>query len=159
MRCLIIDDDESARILMERLIVRAGHRAEAVPSCDKAMAALHDDDFDVAIVDMEMPGSSGPETIERLRAVRPMLRILVVSGHDDRRHVLSALESGADGYLLKDELSEHLAMSLHDVRAGNTPLSPRVASVMLRYLRKTLNRQVAAASPLARIRPVRNEPH
>jgi DNA-binding NarL/FixJ family response regulator len=154
MRCLIIDDDESARILMERLIARAGHRAETVSSCDNALGALRDDDFDVAIVDMEMPGSSGPETIERLRVVRPLLRVLVVSGHDDRRHVLAALESGADGYLLKDDLSEHLAMSLHDVRAGATPLSPRVATIMLRYLRKMLSDKVADASPLARIRPV-----
>lgn len=139
---------------MERLIARAGHRAQTAASCDQALGVLRDDDFDVAIVDMEMPGSAGPETIERLRVVRPMLRVLVVSGHDDRKRVLAALESGADGYLLKDDLSEHLAMSLHDVRAGATPLSPRVAAIMLRYLRKMLNEKVSEAAPLARIRPV-----
>jgi DNA-binding NarL/FixJ family response regulator len=136
MRCLIIDDDESPRLLMERLVTRAGHRAVACSSADDGIATAAATSFDVAIVDMEMPGKNGPATITELRRIDPRLRILVVSGHDDRKHVLAALHAGADGYLLKDELSESLPSSLQDVRAGNTPLSPRVAAIMIKALRQ-----------------------
>lgn len=135
MRCLIVDDDPGPRTLMEKLIRAAGHRATAVESYQEAAAALATESFDVALVDLEMPPPSGADLIARLRRLAPALRVLVVSGYGDRRHVLEALDAGADGYLLKDELGEALSGSLQEVRAGNTPLSPRVASVLLRQLR------------------------
>jgi DNA-binding NarL/FixJ family response regulator len=135
MRCLILDDDETPRVLMERLISRAGHRATAVAQFADALSLLESEQFDVAIVDMEMPDTSGETAIAVLRMKRPDLRILVVSGFSDRRHVLAAFDAGADGYILKDELGDALPTSLQDVRAGNTPISPRVAAVVVRQLR------------------------
>lgn len=65
---------------------------------------------------------------------------------------MDALEAGADGYLVKDEIADSLISSLQSVRAGYTPLSPRVAAIMLRQLRKTLDRPPVQAEPVARIR-------
>lgn len=113
-------------------------------------AAAHS--YDVAIVDMEMPGMDGAALITELRRMVPGLRILVVSGYGDRRHVMAAIEAGADGYILKDEISESLPGSLQDVRAGYTPLSPRVAAVMLSRLRQTMGTRAVEATPLARIK-------
>ncbi|HUH04138.1 MAG TPA: response regulator [Kofleriaceae bacterium] len=138
MRCLIIDDDESPRRLLTRLIERSGHSAVAVRDGRAAEEEMHRQAFDVAIVDLELGGESGTAAIGALRQINPHLRVLVVSGYDDRRHVLAALEAGADGYIVKDEVSESLTSSLQSVRAGYTPLSPRVAAVMLRQLRKAL---------------------
>lgn len=148
MHCLIVDDDDSPRELLSLLITRAGHRATAVADASAAMSALATSDFDVAIVDMEMPGAGGATTIATLRSRDPNLRVLVVSGHDDPRRVLAALEAGADGYLLKDELSSALGASLQDVRAGLTPLSPKVAAIVVRELRRAR----AAGPKLARLR-------
>lgn len=154
MRCLILDDDESPRVLMERLITGAGHRATAVGQFSAAVDAVEKSAFDVAIVDMEMPDTSGETAIASLRRLRPDLGILVVSGYSDRRHVLAAFDAGADGYILKDELGESLSTSLQDIRAGNMPLSPRVAAVVVRQLRF---RRFAEGSGVqfARIRPKR----
>lgn len=146
MRCLIIDDDDSPRTLMEKLIRASGHRATGVAGYDQALGALDEDGFDVAIVDLEMPGVSGIETIGRLRRRDPDLRVLVVSGYGDQRHVLDAIDAGADGYLLKDELGDALTASLVEVRAGHTPLSARVAGVVLRQLRSSQR-----GAPIARV--------
>jgi DNA-binding NarL/FixJ family response regulator len=156
MRCLILDDDPSPRELIENLISRSGHRATAVASFREAIAALSSGHFDLAIVDMEMPDVSGETAIAGLRARAPDLRILVISGHGDRRRVLAALDAGADGYLLKDELGESLTASLQELRAGHTPLSSRVASIVLRQLRF---RRIADGSSgqlaIARLEPPR----
>jgi DNA-binding NarL/FixJ family response regulator len=136
MRCLIIDDDESPRMMMARLILRSGHACMAVDGPKAALAAMASERFDIAIVDMEMPDGGGVPMIANLRQIDPQLRILVVSGYDDRRHVIAALDAGADGYLVKDEVPESLGTSLQSVRAGHTPLSPRVASIMLKQMRK-----------------------
>jgi DNA-binding NarL/FixJ family response regulator len=158
MRCLIVDDDESPRTLMHRLIAAAGHRVVAVRTGAQALAALEQEQYDVALVDLELPGMSGADAITAMRRLAPQLRVLVVSGHDDRKHVLAAFAAGADGYLLKDELADSLGRALQDVRAGHSPLSPRVAAVVVRHVRArgTASPPVAApqqqAQPLARLR-------
>lgn len=151
MRCLIIDDEEAPRQLMEHLVRRAGHKAQAVKCADDAVAALTTQPCDVVIVDMEMPQQSGPTTIGVLRTHFPGLPILVVSGYDDPKHVLAALEAGADGYLVKDELNESLAECLHNVRAGQSPLSPRVAAILIRQLRKAKPASGAAVARMRRL--------
>lgn len=151
MRCLIVDDDPSPRHLMALVIQRSGHSATEVGDGNAAVHAMSTQSFDIAIVDMEMPGKNGASTIDSLRSIDPNLRILVVSGYDDRRHVLSALDAGADGYIVKDEIAASLADSIQSVRAGHTPLSPRVASIMLRQLRKQSSTAAPAPQPVARI--------
>lgn len=103
--------------------------------------------YDIAIVDMEMPGMDGAALIGELRRVIPEVRVLVVSGYGDRNHVMAAIEAGADGYILKDEVSESLADSLQEVRAGHTPLSPRVARLMLARLRQHMNSKSVGTGP------------
>jgi DNA-binding NarL/FixJ family response regulator len=152
MRCLIVDDDESPRQLMLRIVTAAGHRAVAVPSGTDAMAVLASEGFDVALVDLEMPGMGGADAIPRMRTVAPGLRVLVVSGYEDRRHVLSAFEAGADGYLLKDELHDSLRKSLEDVRAGHAPLSPRVATIVLKQVRRRAGSEPGSPVAVARVR-------
>ena len=136
MRCLIVDDDDSPRALMEQLLRRAGHRVRCASDFEAARSALETGGVDVALLDLELPGTAGPAAITALRELSPHTRILVVSGHGDPRHVIAALEAGADGYLLKDELGQELADALQAVRAGHAPLSPRVASIVLRRMRR-----------------------
>lgn len=138
---------------MEHLVTRAGHRATAVESAHAALLALKQTQFDVVMVDMEMPSHNGPATISFLKAKFPQLPILVVSGYDDPKHVMAALEAGADGYLVKDDLNETLASCLQNVRAGQAPLSPRVASIVVRKLRKTLRDTAPEGQPALREAP------
>lgn len=154
MRCLVVDDDDSPRELIVRVLRRAGHRVEGAPDMDAAREYLEGEEVDVVLLDLEMPGTRGAAAIAAVRERCPTARILVVSGHDDPRHVIAALEGGADGYLLKDELSEALSDALQAVRAGHAPLSPRVAAVMLRRLRERPPTDPASPTPskLARLR-------
>ena len=158
VRCLIIDDDESPRVLIEKLVTHAGHRATGCGTPRAGIEAATQNAYDVAIVDMEMPGMDGASLIGELRRVTPEIRVLVVSGYGDRNHVMAAFEAGADGYLLKDELSEALTGSLQDVRAGNSPLSPRVARLMLTRLRQTLGTRAVASTPTPIARLKRRDP-
>lgn len=154
MRCLVVDDDDSPRELIVRVLRRAGHRVAGAPDMDAAREYLDGEEVDVVLLDLEMPGTRGAAAIAAVRERCPGARVLVVSGHDDPRHVLAALEGGADGYLLKDELSESLSDALQAVRAGHAPLSPRVAAVMLRRLREKppADPSPPTSSKVARIR-------
>src|SRR5262245_35901024 len=81
VRCLIIDDDESPRVLMERLVTKAGHRVTGCSSPWQGIQAALQGGYDIAIVDMEMPDMDGAALIGELRRVVPSIRVLVVSGY------------------------------------------------------------------------------
>lgn len=154
MRCLVVDDDDSPREFIVRVLRRAGHRVAGAPDMAAAREYLGGEEVDVVLLDLEMPGVRGVAAIAAVREICPSARVLVVSGHDDPRHVVSALEAGADGYLLKDEIGEALSDALQAVRAGHSPLSPRVASVVLRRLReRPASEPGQTTGKLARIRP------
>ncbi|MCG8423267.1 MAG: response regulator transcription factor [Proteobacteria bacterium] len=145
MRCLVIDDDESPRALVAAVLRRHGHESAGVENGDQAIAAMDSGEFDFAIVDMELPGTDGATLTAELRGRYPDLKVLIVSGHDDRRYILSALEAGANGYLLKDDVGEFLPAALHDIEAGFTLLSPRIHTGTLRKLLRVLGRPVVEA--------------
>lgn len=151
MRCLIVEDDDSARAMIERILIRGGHRVVSAGSITGAQEALSLGSVDVILLDLDLPDSTGVNVVAMMRALSPGSRILVVSGHAEPRHVLVALEAGADGYLLKDELSEDLGRALQAVRAGHSPLSPQVAAVALRRLRQQNEARPKAA--VARVLP------
>ncbi len=116
------------------MLSRYGHKATAVGTGMDALAAMGDARFDVALVDLDMPGMSGAETIRALREVDVSMRLLVVSGRSDRAHVLEALDAGADGYLIKDELGEGLGRALQELIAGKSPLSAGVGAILVRQV-------------------------
>jgi CheY-like chemotaxis protein len=139
MKCLIVDDNPDARSLVERVLATSGYRTHAVATGEEALQVV-DKGFDVAIIDMGMPGMTGPQVMGALRARDAQLRLLVVSGFDDRKHILEAVDAGADGYLVKDEIGQRLVTAIQEVVAGRSPMSGRAGKVLLQYvasLRKT----------------------
>lgn len=149
MRCLIVEDDDSAREVMSRMLERGGHRVVTAFNLESARKALEAGPVDVALLDLELPDGHGADAVAAIRSLASECRILVVSGYGDARHVIAALEAGADGYLLKDELAEALPAALQAVRAGHAPLSPRVAMIAIRRLRRPADE----AAPVARLLP------
>lgn len=135
MRVLVIDDSSDCRDLVERILLKQGYRPRLCSSGNDALGVLGQERFDVALVDMGMPGLCGPDLIRMLREVDPEMHIVTVTSFDDRHHVLSALDAGAEGYVLKTELSENLGNALQDVVAGKSPLSGTAASILLRHVR------------------------
>ncbi|WP_396243783.1 two-component system response regulator NarL [Hafnia paralvei] len=93
-------------------------------------------DPDLILLDLNMPGMNGLETLDQLRTRTLSGRVVVfsVSNHED--DVISALKRGADGYLLKDMEPEDLLRSLHQAAAGQVVLSEALTPVLAASLRE-----------------------
>jgi DNA-binding NarL/FixJ family response regulator len=135
MRCLVIDDDEHDRELVARMVSKAGHEAAVVDSPEGALEMARAEKFDVALVDLSMPGTDGVTALRMFRRSHPDVRLLVVSGYDDRPHVIGAVAAGADGYVLKTELGERLQGAISEVAHGGGPMSSKIAHYVLEELR------------------------
>jgi DNA-binding NarL/FixJ family response regulator len=134
MRCLVIDDTAHDRELIRRVVARAGHDAVVANDATEAFTLLKNERFDIALVDLGMPDIDGIAALRILRRDNPDLRLLVVSGWDDRGHVLRAVAAGADGYVVKSDL-EGLAQAITDVMEGGGPMSRAIAHYVLEELR------------------------
>ncbi|MFP5221428.1 MAG: response regulator [Acidobacteriota bacterium] len=99
------DDDELNRRLTERILRQAGYAATVVESGEEALEALVDANYDLILLDVEMPGLSGPETAQRIRRQSPMpgesITIVALTAHSGRVEHEQCLASGMDGVLVK----------------------------------------------------------
>lgn len=103
---------------------------------------------DVLVLDVNLPDMSGLEVVRQLRARKIQTAILILTAHADRSLVMGLLESGAKGYVLKDEAPEMLLSAIRAVAAGQSWLSPPIA-------RQVIERAVGlpVSSPLDELTP------
>jgi DNA-binding NarL/FixJ family response regulator len=91
---------------------------------------------DVALVDLRMPELDGVATIRILRERHPEVRVLVLTTFDTERDVVSAIEAGATGYLLKDAPRAELFRAVRAAARGESVLAPEVATRLVGQLRE-----------------------
>lgn len=121
----------------DHLVVRAGFRMlllghpniEVVAEADRGEALYQlymENQPDVVVMDLSMPGIGGLETIRRMYSRFPNVRILVFSVHDEAVYVSRALAAGAKGYLTKNGAPEILAEAVVQISAGKTYIEPKL---------------------------------
>jgi len=101
IRVLLIDDEETLVEYLSKRLLRKGFTVKAAFSGEEAVNVAREEHFDVAVVDLKMPGMDGVETQKRLHDIQPFLQCIVLTGHGS---IDSALESGQENafrYLLK----------------------------------------------------------
>jgi DNA-binding NarL/FixJ family response regulator len=105
-------------------------------------------DFDVAVIDIAMPGMNGIEIARQIHDLCPTVQILMLSMHSSHEHVYQAFEAGAQGYLLKESAGSEVIDAVRAVNGGRRFLSRRIASDSLEtYLRERRER----GSPLLQL--------
>ena len=110
---------------------------------------LLDSSPDVMLVDLALPDGSGLDLIARARSTNSATRMLVLTVFADVRSVVSAIEEGADGYLLKEANVDQIASSINVVLTGGAPISPAVAGhILARIRRHNEHKPTVAVTPL-----------
>ena len=135
----VIDDHDIVRIGLETLLSRA-QDLRVVGTAGNLTAAVSQIVRlrpDVVITDMGLGDSNGLHTVSTLARVQAPRRLLVVSMQDEMLYGEQALALGADGYLMKDRVQEHLLPAVRAVLQGHTWVSPILTTRMMnRHLRR-----------------------
>lgn len=109
---------------------------------------------DVVIMDLTMPHLNGIEATRQIKAEHPQAQVVALSQHTDRRFVVGVFQSGATGYVVKEELFTELARAIRTVAAGQVYLSPPVAGMVVEGFVRQLDREVPAGVLTPREREV-----
>ena len=129
IRVLLADDHPIVRAGLKEILADTGDITVAGEATNgqEVMARVRGQDYDVAVLDMSMPGRSGIELIKQVNDEKPKLRILVLTMHSEEQYAVRAFKAGASGYLTKDSAAEQLVAAIRKIAAGGAYVSPETA--------------------------------
>ena len=129
IRVLLVDDHAIARNGVSLMLGTAADICVAAQaaSFDDATERIASEEFDVALVDIAMPGKSGLQLLQMLRLTRPRMPVVVLSHYSEEVYGLRALHLGAAGYLTKDVSAEVLVQAVRKVGSGGKYVSAAMA--------------------------------
>jgi len=134
---LLVDDHTIFRSGLKRLLSDETDMRVVDEACNGAemLAKLrHLQHFDVVLLDVNMEGRSGLETLESVRADFPKLPVLVLSMYPEEQYALASIRAGANGYVSKDIDAPELIKAIRQVAAGGRYLTANGAQKMLMHL-------------------------
>ena len=118
LRVLVVDDeDELVSTVCERLTLR-GIEADGVLTGAAALERIRIKEFDVAVVDVKMPGMDGLEVMRKIRALRPEIQVILLTGHGSVKESEIGLQEGAFDYLIKPINIEALIGKMREAVSG-----------------------------------------
>ena len=160
IRVVIADDDPSIReILIDFVTAQPSLELVGVATTgDEAVEICREQEPDVALMDVRMPGTGGVGAVRRLRQMGSRTRVVALSAYADRGAVTEMLQAGAAGYLVKGSSVDQILEALHRAAQGQSSLSPAVAPLVFEELQARLGRehraQEAQRQRIARVRAV-----
>lgn len=151
-KILLVDDHPITRQGLRALISQQPHfevcgEADSAPQAVDLLGKLKPD---LVIVDITLKTTNGIELIKNLRAQSPLLRVLVVSMHDENLYAERALRAGAQGYVMKQEASDQIIPALEKILKGELHLSAAVKDKILhRFVNNGGEKPVSAIESLS----------
>ena len=152
-RVLIVEDDVPTRDFFADSVSRCAdlRLVAGVGTCEEARALIEDTSqgIDILLTDLALPDGNGLELIRLAARVQPACEALVISMFGDEDSVLSSVEAGALGYIQKDFTPDNIALTILDMKAGASPISPMIARRVLAKYRalQAVDREVPPVSP------------
>src|SRR5262249_19220410 len=137
MRILLTDDHAVVRQGLK--LILADHLNGAVfgeaRNAQGAFALMAKEKWDVAVLDVTMPGRGGLEVLKEMKRLRPQMPVLILSMHPEDQFAVRMLKAGAAGYLTKESAGEELVGAIKKVVAGGRYISAALARPVAAYLR------------------------
>lgn len=151
LRVVVADDHPFYREGLARLLQEGGIEVVAsVPNGEAALTAAGELAPDVVVMDLNMPGMTGTEATRLLCERTPATRVLVLSVSAQEHDVTDAVLAGASGYVLKESSIDEVMAGIRAVAAGQSVISPRIATVLLERIRERPDVQIGVGdAPLS----------
>jgi two-component system invasion response regulator UvrY len=132
-RVLIADDHALFRAGLRQFLVQSLPSAEIGESStgNETLTALQRAEWDLLVLDINMPDRSGLDILRHVRSGHPGTRVLVLSGYPERQYALNVLRAGASGYIAKDCAPEDLLKAVRMVLQGRRYVSDSLAELLL----------------------------
>lgn len=156
IKVILVENDPSVRFRLERVLegISDIHLIGSAASKREADSLLSQFAFQMMIVDLDLPDGFGLDLIRKTASQHTNIDIMVLANSNDDPHIVSAIEFGATGYLLKSEIEHNFVSAIRLLAAGGSPVSPAVAKSVLRALRSYTTHSVEKNTSLMQPNPL-----
>jgi DNA-binding NarL/FixJ family response regulator len=120
IKVLIADDHPVVRKGLKRILQETPDMTVAgeASNSQEALSQVLENDFEVVLLDISMPGRSGLDILSQLKQLKPFLHVLILSAYPEEQFAVRALKSGASGYLTKESAPKELIAAIRKVSLG-----------------------------------------
>jgi two-component system, OmpR family, response regulator CpxR len=126
VKVLLIDDEpQFVEVLAERLVAR-GFNVQTALTGDEGLAKLQEQEADVVILDVQMPGRDGVETLREIKRIKPLIEVIMLTGHATIESGIQGLKLGAYDYLMKPTDTEDLVAKILRAYARKSEQEERI---------------------------------
>ncbi len=136
IRILITDDHDIVRQGLKQIVAEhpgmivAGEASNGQEALEMIMTR----DFDVAIIDIAMPGRGGLEILKDIKAHKPSIKIIMLSMYSEKQYAIRSLRDGASAYLTKANATDDLIKAIEAVASGKRYITPSVANELANFI-------------------------
>jgi DNA-binding NarL/FixJ family response regulator len=135
----LVEDDAGIRDSLARLLKqsREFRFLQCYPTGEAALQDVPHSPPDVLLMDIKLPGMNGIECVQKLRALVPELRIVMLTVYENPERIFNALAAGAVGYILKQRPSAEVLTAIRDAHEGGAPMSSQIARKVVQFFEKS----------------------
>ncbi len=139
-RIIIADDHSYIRLGLLQILKDEFPFAEIkeIANGTDLVQAVKEEDWDLIISDLEMPGKNGLEALEKIKELKPQIPVLMLSIYDEDLYAIRALKAGASGYLNKNSIPEELINVIRHIQSGKKYINHETAELLLKLKEKRL---------------------
>lgn len=131
MKVVLVDDHQILTDGIHRLLNTPFEVVATFSNPLEALAFMRTHEVDLLVTDYEMPGINGIELFTRARELRPLLKGVLLTMHDEASVARRAIKAGLQGFLLKNASQNELSLALGKVRQGHSYISPEITARLL----------------------------
>lgn len=113
-RILIIDDDENIRKVLQTILEDEGYIVETAETAKKGIEISEKAFCNLALIDVRLPDMEGIELLSKLRTTKPKMRKIIVTGYPTLQNAVSAVNKGADAYVMKPFEVEKILQTIRE---------------------------------------------
>jgi two-component system, NarL family, invasion response regulator UvrY len=132
MKVLIADDHAIVRRGLKQILADE-YETLAVGEAQNGEEVLNlagEQDWDIVVLDLSMPGKNGLEVLKELKQTRPQIPVLILTGHAESLYAVRGFKAGAAGYMTKESAPEHLIEAVQKVLSGGKYITPALAEAL-----------------------------
>ena len=132
LKVLIADDHEIVRKGLGKVLAETLQpvKVDEAKNGQEALNKIWKNEYDLAVLDLKMPGKSGLDVLKEIKQHQPKLPVLILSMHPEEQFALRAIRAGASGYLTKECASDELAIAVRKALKGERYISGSLAQIL-----------------------------
>jgi DNA-binding NtrC family response regulator len=132
-KVLLVDDEPEFVATLSRRLTKRNYSAACAHSGKNALAQLEKDrDIEVVVLDVKMPGLDGIETLKRIKAKRPLVEVIMLTGHSTLNSAINAIKLGACDFLLKPVAIEQLVLKMEQAAESKRRRDNQILEVYMK---------------------------